>query len=264
MGLHEIKKARNALHYEDVRQTFDAYVLPMAELHLRPEEEKAYVRNAALAASRIVWDSYDTVRESFQKQAEYLLQPYEERMPIQGMETMKCKMYVRFMEGRIRFFEHLEKCEYSEFPTIEVGDMDFHNTEMAAVFAHLPPQPEITGWLQELDISWDYDRLHMVTWFSGQLSLGSGKYSRSRPNHSAKVTYERLLNPFSLLWIAAAMGVDRDLVVRTRNEIDEYVSWRVKCDVIRRAIPWKRIYELALPLVEEERRHNGGKGKTDV
>ena len=101
--------------------------------------------------------------------------------------------------------------------------------------------------------SWNrYDQLHMVTWFSGQLSLGNGKYSRSRPNHSAKVTYERLLNPFSLLWIAAALGEDKDLVIRTGYEIKDYLTYRAKCGVVRRAIPWKRIYELALPLAAKE------------
>ena len=33
----------------------------------------------------------------------------------------------------------------------------------------------------------------------------------------------------------------------------EYATWRARCGVVRRAIPWKRIYELALPLVEKER-----------
>ena len=122
------------------------------------------------------------------------------------------------------------------------------------MFAHLPAQPEIKNWLKPLDVSWDYDQLHMVNWFAGQLSLGSGKYSRSCPNHSAKKTYERLVNPYSLLWIAAAMGVERELVEKARKEMDEYVSWRAKCGTIRRAIPWKMIYELALPLVEEERK----------
>ena len=55
------------------------------------------------------------------------------------------------------------------------------------------------------------------------------------------------------LWIAAALGEDRDLIIRTAEEIKEYETYRAKCGVIRRAIPWKRIYELALPLVEEER-----------
>ena len=93
----------------------------------------------------------------------------------------------------------------------------------------------------------------MVNWFSCRLSPGRGKYSRIRPNHSTKVTYEWLVNPFSLLWIAAAPGEEKEVVVRARQEMEGYVSWRARCGVIRRAIPWKRIYELALPLVGKER-----------
>lgn len=254
MTPHEMKIQRNKLRYEWERQTFDAFILPVNELNLTPEEEKAYVRQALQATGRIIWDSYDCVRDSFLRQADYLLHSYKDRVTNQEEKDLKRRMYIRFMEGRVRFFESLEKQEHAQLPPIPVGDNDFHNTELAAAFAHLPAQPEIAGWLQTIKVSWTYDQLHMVTWFSGQLSLGSGKYSRSRPNHSAKTTYERLLNPYSLLWIAAALGEDRELVIRTGNEINDYVSWRAKCGVVRRAIPWKRIYELALPLVEEERK----------
>ena len=48
--------------------------------------------------------------------------------------------------------------------------------------------------------------------------------------------------------VAAALGEDRDLVIRTGHEIRDYLTYRAKCDVVRRAIPWKRIYELAKPL----------------
>ena len=47
---------------------------------------------------------------------------------------------------------------------------------------------------------------------------------------------------------------DKDLVIRTAEEMKEYATWRARCGVVRRAIPWKRIYELALPLIEAERK----------
>lgn len=252
MTPHEIKILRNKLHYDSLRNVFDAFILPVDELTLSPAEEKDFSNKAVKASGSIIWDTYDLVRSSFLKQADELLHPYKDRISSQELYDLKLRMYTRFMEGRIRTFENLEKQEHAKLPPIEPGENDFKNTEMAAVFAHLPPQPDIAAWLQTIDISWTYDRLHMVTWFSGQLSLGSGNYSRSRPNHSAKTTYERLLNPYSLLWIAAALGEDKDLVIRTGNEVKGYATYRAKCGVIRRAIPWKRIYELALPLVEKE------------
>ncbi len=157
------------------------------------------------------------------------------------------------MEGRIRYFEYLEKEERCPVPPVPVKEQDYHNTELASVFAHLTDQPEIRNWLEDIEVKWTYEQLHMVSWFSAQLSLGSGKYSRSRPNHSAKTTYERLLNPFSLLWIAAVLGENPDVVRQARYEMDAYTTWRAKCGVVRRAIPWSRIHELAAPLVEKER-----------
>ena len=232
--------------------TFDALLFPMEELNLSAEDEKKYAHLAVKAVRHICWTPYDEARAAFMCAANELLGNYVES--IEEKARIRKRMYVRFMEGRIEYYIYMEKVECCPETPVAVGRMDFHNTEMASVFAHLPEQPEIEKWLQELDVRWTYDQLHMVTWFSCQLSLGSGKYSRSRPNHSAKVTYERLVNPYSLLWIAAALGVDKDLIVKTRKEINGYKSWRAKCGAVRRAIPWERIYELALPLVEDERK----------
>ena len=43
VGLHEIKKARMKLKFEWEQQTFEAFILPLGELHLLPTEEKDYV-----------------------------------------------------------------------------------------------------------------------------------------------------------------------------------------------------------------------------
>ena len=246
----DVRTVRMSFPWEWQKQTFDAFLLPLDDLGLTDKEKSAWVKKAKESVNRLDWETYTTTRKTFMLQAESLLRI----RPMQSSDLLKIRdrMYVRFMEGRIRDFERREKEENCPLDPIPVREQDFHNTVMAAVFAHLPAQPEIRNWLREIDVKWDYDQLHMVTWFSGQLSLGSGKYSRSRPNHSAKVTYERLLNPFSLLWIAAALGEDKDLVIRTGYEIRDYLTYRAKCGVVRRAIPWKRIYELALPLAAKE------------
>lgn len=249
----EIRKLRSRVPYEALRYVFDAYIFLINELPLSREEEKVYGQKALKAAGEIDWETYTTTRQSFLNGADELLLAVKDRIPWEERMILRNRKYVRFMEGRIRFFEWKEEQEHAELPAIEAGEEDFGNTEMAAVFAHMAFQPLMADWLKTISVTWTYDQLHMVTWFSGQLSLGSGKYSRSRPNHSARKTYERLLNPYSLLWIAAALGEDKDLVIRTSVEMAGYVSWRAKCGAVRRAIPWKRIYELALPLVEQER-----------
>jgi len=254
MVVTEVRVMRNMLGEEWERQCWDAFMLPLDRLQLFPAEQKQYALMAIDSVHYIHWLSYDTVRITFRTCCDKLIRRFGRALDNKGEKQAKKDMYVRFMEGRIQFFQYKEKQENCQLPAIEVQEKDFHNVEMASVFAHLPAQPEIRNWLKPLDVSWDYDQLHMVNWFAGQLSLGSGKYSRSCPNHSAKKTYERLVNPYSLLWIAAAMGVERELMEKARKEMDEYTSWRAKCGAIRRAIPWKMIYELALPMIMEERR----------
>ena len=252
MGEYDIRIARLSLPSEWERQAFDAFVLPVRDLGLTDEEENSFVRNAREAVDLIDWDTYTTTCETFLSLAGDLLKNCP--LSVSDKTEVMHSMYIRFMEGRIRYFkyrEHAERCPLSPVP---VGEQDFHNTELASVFAHMPDQPEIAGWLKEINVRWNYEQLHMVSWFSGQLSVGRGKYSRSRPNHSAKTTYDRLLNPFSLLWITAALGEDKDIVIRAGHEINNFTSFRAKCGAVRRAIPWKRIHELALPLVEKERK----------
>lgn len=252
MTCYEKETIRKQLPHEVFRFVFDALIVPVDWLPLSQDEEKELGKRALQRAHWINWETYTTTRKSFLETADNLLMPYKDRISYGDLYDLKLRMYTAFMESRISYFEWVEQQEHAELPPIEPGEHDFRNTEMAAVFAHLPPQPETAAWLRTINIDWTYDRLNMVTWFSGQLSLGSGKFSRSRPNHSARVTYERLLNPYSLLWIAAALGEDKDLVIRTAHEMAEYDTYRAKCGIIRRNIPWKHIYELALPLAEVE------------
>lgn len=251
MTEQELLKIRKEQAFEWQRQALDAFLLGMEVLQLTGREQERYMKKACSAVEKIDWTSYDSVRRSFMNQAADLLK--DRGLFLDGRNMLRQKMYIRFMEGRIRFFEFQEKQECCPEAPIPVGESDFHNTELAAVFAHLPAQPEVKQWLENLGVSWNYDQLHMVTWFSGQLSLGTGKYSRSRPNHSARVTYQRLLNPYSLLWIAAALGENEKTVQRAAVMAAERETFKEKCIVIRNMIPFSRIYELALPLVEREK-----------
>ena len=256
MTNREMKKTRNSTHYESQRQCWDAFMLPIERLNLPAEDQLLYAREAKKAAEHLVWDTYDSTRSSFRDHCSRLIQEFGKKLPNQEAKQVKEEMYIRFMEGRVYSAQYREKQEAFQGEPIPVGDEDFHNVDMALLFAHLPPQPEIAKYLEGLDVSWTYDQLHMVTWFSGQLSLGEGDYSRSRPNYSARKTYERLLNPYSLLWIAAALGENQAVVQNAGREMRDYATYRAKCGVIRRAIPWKRIYELALIVKETQSENN--------
>ena len=136
----DIEKMRKSLREEWQRQTFDAFLLGMEVLRLTGRDQEDYVKAAKAAVGKVSWATYDLTRDSFLKQAEKLLE--NRGLFLEGRQALRDRMYVRFMEGRIRFFEFLEKKEKCPEPPVPVGEADFHNTELAAVFAHLPPQPE--------------------------------------------------------------------------------------------------------------------------
>ena len=62
---------------------------------------------------------------------------------------------------------------------------------------------------------WDSQRTHMTAWFSQ--AEGPGAYGRKRAQ-TAGQTYNRLLCPPALLWIAEALGEDTETVRAAANE----------------------------------------------
>ncbi len=240
-------KVRESFADEGYRQAWDALVLALDYISLPDAKREEYGKKAKETVFQIVWDNYNTIRTSFVTSGMELLSWFAP-LSLSGDERQKIinRMYVRFMEGRIYMFEYLEKQEAYPGKPLEPGLNDFHNRDMAMMFAHIPYNAEIANYLWEVETSWEYEQLHMVTWFSGQMSLGRGYYSRKKPNHSAKITYQRLLNPYSLLWIAAALGEDREVVLKAGRTIKGQKSFMIMSNMVRKEIPWDRIYELAL------------------
>lgn len=88
---------------------------------------------------------------------------------------------------------------------------------------------------------WYSQRAHMAHWFGGAESPGA--YGRKRPQ-TAKQTYNRLLSPGGLLWIAEAVGVDEGVVREAARAAWRMSNVRSQCSEIRRVIPWSLVYEL--------------------
>ena len=111
--------------------------------------------------------------------------------------------------------------------------------------AHLP----ISDAFEEADPQkngrwWTSQKEHMIVWFSSQTTLGSGGFTRSAPNNSARATYQRLQSAEALLWIAEALRVD-DSTLREVAATALGENRRSRPRIIRQAIPWPIIAELA-------------------
>ncbi len=90
-----------------------------------------------------------------------------------------------------------------------------------------------------------YEAQHMVWWFSGQITLGGGAYTRSTPNFSAKKTWTGLRSNTALLWIAIALGVEEETLDAAYADMNAVKNMGSKCAAVRKHIPFETIYNLA-------------------
>lgn len=137
-----------------------------------------------------------------------------------------------------------------EVPELPAGDIDNHT--MAWIFANLPSQPEVADYLAKIDINYACEHFHMVTWFSDQMTHGIRYGFERKHNFSSRKTYNHLMNPCSLLWIAAALGEDLNVVKKASVETKTAKTDAEKSKIIRKSVPFDRIYELALRMKAEE------------
>ena len=129
---------------------------------------------------------------------------------------------------------------------------DFDPRDMARMFRRLPEFPPITAEFDHAEYGtprapwYRSQREHMVGWFRAQSTTGAGQYTRRMPNVSAKRTYQRLQNAWSLLWINEALGVDIVLVRAAAEASEQETDHRRRCAVVRKMLPWENL----VPLIE--------------
>lgn len=129
------------------------------------------------------------------------------------------------------------------------GD-DIHVRDFARVLRRLEPHLPISD-QYELDVPqkqgvwWSSQQEHMVRWFSDQNTRGSGAFTRSEPNTSARTTYNRLLAPAAFVWMAEALGEDAEVVQAAADAARAEPNARRRPGLLRRHLPWIRIAELA-------------------
>lgn len=132
---------------------------------------------------------------------------------------------------------------------------DIHPEKLARLFFKLEPRPALTERYIELTGErhrvYRTERQHMVHWFESQDGLGSGAYSRRKPNKSSKRAYNRLQTAPGLFWIAEVLRVDAGLIQAAMDLCLAEPSKRKRYKIIRDNIPWELV-ALGIPEVRKE------------
>lgn len=131
-----------------------------------------------------------------------------------------------------------------------MAGLDFDVHDFASVLGRLEPHLPISDAFerahpQERGTWWSSQQEHMVRWFRSQASTGTGAYSRQEPNRSARTTYNRLLAPAALLWMAEALGELPSTVQAAADVAAAEPNRRRRAGLVRRHLPWERIAQLA-------------------
>lgn len=133
---------------------------------------------------------------------------------------------------------------------IQIAPDDMHVRKFRKILkrldTHLPISDEFERQnYQTVGTWWNSQKEHMLSWFKNQMTTGHGQYTRKTPNYSSKLTYSRLLSAPALMWMAEALGEDPILLAFVADEASAEKDHRRKCALIRKHIPWQRIYHLA-------------------
>lgn len=123
---------------------------------------------------------------------------------------------------------------------------DVDVTLFSEMLSYLEPHPELTEKLHRWKKPYSSEKAHMCLWFGSQTTKGGGSYTRNSPNSSAKTTYNRLLCPGGMLWIAEVLGEEPEKLKEAARSARkaEKVFWRNRGQGFRDVIPFERIYEL--------------------
>jgi hypothetical protein len=135
-------------------------------------------------------------------------------------------------------------------PSTEPTRDDLTTAAFVAVLRRLKPHLPISD-AYERDLPqrhgtwWSSQQEHMIGWFGAQDGYGSGKFTRTTPNTSARRTYNRLLSPPAFVWMAEALGEDPAVVLAAADAARAEPNARKRPALLRRLLPWERIVQLA-------------------
>lgn len=154
-------------------------------------------------------------------------------------------MFIVFLHNVVYCNVLISKKDFPEFdvPQIPAGDLDI--IALANLLCELWPNEDTVELCRGIGIDAHYEHTHAVFWLSGQVTRGVPPYDRRQPNLFAKTAYNRMLNPDTLIWIAAALGEDRETLqsaARARDSAGKRPAQT--CAAVRKVLPFSRILEL--------------------
>lgn len=130
-----------------------------------------------------------------------------------------------------------------ETPDIPVSDL-------LALIDKLPAEQFLTDIFENPDddeevreVWYEHQKEHLQGWLSQYNSPGA--YNRANPSTSSKKFYNNFKAVTGLLWLAEALGEDRDILANAiLDAVDAGDSLASQCGAFRRRVPWIRIHQL--------------------
>lgn len=233
-----------------LREPFSQDLRTWAGLKTDKAFAQAFDAFMLIAHDTFRWEDYLQARTTAEQafRAFYQQQQYPEKDADAAAQGFIVSFFNQYIDEQQYAWEDAHPNE--EPPA--VADDDIETLYMARLFSVIPCKAEDEAFCESIGVQYHYEQLHMCVWFSGQVTNGSGQYSRGEANFSARVTYNRLLNPWSLLWIGVVIGADRDALKAAAEEMETKKTNAAKCAAVRSHVPFDTIFQLFQSMMAEE------------
>ena len=201
------------------------------------------------------WNDYYEARTTAEKSFRqfYEAQHYPEDKLDEAVKGFILSFFMQNIDERLMEWEDNHPGEEYSAPQDSKDDID--NLFLSRVFAcaaDIGSEAENKAFCDSIGVNYDYEQLHMCVWFSGQITNGVGQYSRDEINYSARTTYNRLLNPSSLLWIGVIMGADKNELKAAAEEMAGKKTNAAKCGAVRSHVPFDVILQLYQKMMTDD------------
>ena len=250
LNLHSGEDALD-LDYAFIREPFYHDFMDIVGLHDEAAFLDASKTFMEIASSTFSWKDYLDARQTAEQtfRAFYQSQRYPEA---EQEDALK-----RFLESFYNLC--IDRCQF-EWEDAHPGEEmplppedDIHTLLLARLFSCFFPDKKDLEFCNRIGVQYDFEQLHMCCWFSNQITLNkaSKAYARNELNYSARVTYNRLRDANSLLWICTVLGTDREKLARIAEEIGTRRNDAAACKVVRREVPFDELLGKVVTLLEE-------------